>query len=59
MSRDMGYYWLRLVIYIVLCLCIGSIFFKVGHSYDSIMVSISDEALWNCTDYMTRTTVER
>ncbi|CAM6119818.1 unnamed protein product [Calypogeia fissa] len=36
MSRDMGYYWLRLVIYIILCLCIGSIFYKVGTSYDSI-----------------------
>ncbi|KAG6547993.1 hypothetical protein Mapa_010427 [Marchantia paleacea] len=37
MSRDMGYYWLRLVIYIVLTLCIGTIFLNVGHTYTSIM----------------------
>ncbi|EPS70703.1 hypothetical protein M569_04057, partial [Genlisea aurea] len=37
MSRDFGYYWLRLVIYIVVTLCIGSIYFNVGTSYDSIL----------------------
>ena len=34
----MGYYWLRLVIYIFLCVCIGTIYFKVGNEFSSIMV---------------------
>lgn len=38
MSRDMGYYWLRLVIYIFLCVCIGTIYFRVGNEFSSIMV---------------------
>ncbi|KAH8958926.1 hypothetical protein BDL97_06G053400 [Sphagnum fallax] len=37
MSRDIGYYWLRLVVYIFLTLCIGTIYFKVGTSSTSIM----------------------
>ncbi|KAG0566168.1 hypothetical protein KC19_7G043500 [Ceratodon purpureus] len=37
MSRDMGYYWLRLVIYIMLTVCIGSIYFKVGNEFSAIM----------------------
>ncbi|ERN10322.1 hypothetical protein AMTR_s01072p00000950, partial [Amborella trichopoda] len=36
MYRDFGYYWLRLAIYIALCLCIGTIFFDIGHSFGSI-----------------------
>ncbi|XP_074591095.1 ABC transporter G family member 1-like [Curcuma longa] len=36
MFRDLGYYWLRLAIYIMLGLCIGTIFYDVGHSYRSI-----------------------
>jgi hypothetical protein len=39
MSRDIGYYWLRLVVYIFLTLCIGTIYFKVGTSSTSIIVS--------------------
>ncbi|GMH16097.1 hypothetical protein Nepgr_017938 [Nepenthes gracilis] len=37
MSRDFGYYWLRLVIYIVVTICIGTIYFNVGTSYTSIL----------------------
>ncbi|XP_031372942.1 ABC transporter G family member 11-like isoform X1 [Punica granatum] len=37
MSRDFGYYWLRLVIYIVVTICIGTIYLDVGTSYDSIL----------------------
>lgn len=37
MSRDFGYYWLRLVIYVVVTLCIGSIYLNVGTSYNSIL----------------------
>ncbi|GAB4848739.1 ATP-binding cassette sub- G member 1 [Ancistrocladus abbreviatus] len=36
MYRDLGYYWLRFAIYIALCLCIGTIFYHIGHSYGSI-----------------------
>lgn len=38
MSRDFGYYWLRLVIYIVVTVCIGTIYLDVGTSYNSILV---------------------
>ncbi|KAI9166215.1 hypothetical protein LWI28_028104 [Acer negundo] len=36
MYRDLGYYWLRLAVYIALCLCVGTIFFDIGFSYGSI-----------------------
>ncbi|KAI3845462.1 hypothetical protein MKX03_023397 [Papaver bracteatum] len=36
MNRDIGYYWLRLGIYVSLCLCIGMIFYDIGHSFGSI-----------------------
>ncbi len=38
MSRDIGYYWLRLVVYIFLALCIGTIYYKVNTNFTSIMV---------------------
>ncbi|XP_027189771.1 ABC transporter G family member 11-like [Cicer arietinum] len=37
MSRDFGYYWLRLVIYIVVTFCIGTIYLNVGTGYNSIL----------------------
>ncbi|CAN6581891.1 unnamed protein product [Malus baccata var. baccata] len=37
MSRDFGYYWLRLVIYIVVTVCIGTIYLNVGTGYRSIL----------------------
>ncbi|KAI8542644.1 hypothetical protein RHMOL_Rhmol08G0153900 [Rhododendron molle] len=37
MSRDFGYYWLRLVIYVVVTICIGTIYLDVGTSYNSIL----------------------
>ncbi|KAL5545929.1 hypothetical protein UlMin_005616 [Ulmus minor] len=36
MFRDLGYYWLRLAIYIALCLCVGTIFYDIGSNYGSI-----------------------
>ncbi|XXG40428.1 hypothetical protein AAC387_Pa01g1148 [Persea americana] len=36
MYRDLGYYWLRLAIYIALCLCVGTIYHDIGMSYGSI-----------------------
>lgn len=38
MSRDFGYYWLRLVIYVVVTVCIGTIYLNVGTGYSSILV---------------------
>lgn len=38
MSRDFGYYWLRLLIYIVVTICIGTIYLNVGTGYTSILV---------------------
>ncbi|KAB2621516.1 ABC transporter G family member 11-like [Pyrus ussuriensis x Pyrus communis] len=37
MSRDFGYYWLRLVIYIVVTVCIRTIYLNVGTGYSSIL----------------------
>lgn len=38
MYRDLGYYWLRFIIYVALCLCVGTMFHDIGHSYGSIQV---------------------
>ncbi|XP_052210192.1 ABC transporter G family member 15-like isoform X2 [Diospyros lotus] len=37
MSRDIGYYWLRMIIYIVVSICVGTIYFDVGTSYTAIL----------------------
>lgn len=37
MSRDFGYYWLRIFVYIVVSLCVGTIFYSVGTTHDSIL----------------------
>ncbi|KAJ4724326.1 ABC transporter G family member [Melia azedarach] len=37
MSRDFGYYWLRIAIYIILSFCVGSIFFDIGTGYTAIL----------------------
>ncbi|RDX84345.1 ABC transporter G family member 15, partial [Mucuna pruriens] len=36
MSRDVGYYWIRITIYVALSLCLGTIFQGVGSSYRAI-----------------------
>ncbi|KAI3675839.1 hypothetical protein L1987_85435 [Smallanthus sonchifolius] len=36
MHRDLGYYWLRLGIYLMLSLGLGTIFYKVGNNYSSV-----------------------
>ncbi|KAI5014051.1 hypothetical protein ZWY2020_055441 [Hordeum vulgare] len=40
MSRDFGYYWLRLLIYLLVTVCIGTIYLVVGTKYTSILVSL-------------------
>lgn len=42
MYRDVGYYWLRLGIYISISLCLGTIYNNFGYGYDSIRVSWFD-----------------
>ncbi|KAG7976430.1 hypothetical protein I3843_06G148400 [Carya illinoinensis] len=41
MYRDLGYYWLRLAIYIALAIGLGTVFFNIGHGYDSIQARVS------------------
>ncbi|XP_027168411.1 ABC transporter G family member 15-like [Coffea eugenioides] len=36
MSRDVGYYWSRLGIYIIVAICVGTLFYDVGTSYTAI-----------------------
>nr|ADN33920.1 white-brown-complex ABC transporter family protein [Cucumis melo subsp. melo] len=36
MCRDVGYYWLRIIIYVIVSLCVGTIYFNVGTSYTAI-----------------------
>lgn len=38
MFHDLGYYWLRLCIYIALALSLGTVFYDFGTSYASIKV---------------------
>lgn len=39
MTRDPGYYWLRVAMYVMVGLCLGTIFWRVGFHYTSILVS--------------------
>ena len=36
MSRDVGYYWSRIGIYIIVAICVGTLFYDVGTSYTAI-----------------------
>lgn len=38
MYRDLGYYWLRLAIYVLLCLGLGTIYYDIGSGNSSIKV---------------------
>lgn len=51
MSRDVGYYWARIVIYLVVSICVGTIFFDVGDSYTAILARVSCGAF--ITGFMT------
>ncbi|GLJ39572.1 hypothetical protein SUGI_0808540 [Cryptomeria japonica] len=41
MTRDIGYYWLRVIIYILVALCVGTIYFDVGTGYTAILARSS------------------
>ncbi|KAL0390792.1 UNVERIFIED_CONTAM: ABC transporter G family member 15 [Sesamum calycinum] len=37
MSRDVGYYWSPIVIYTIVAICVGTLFYDVGTSYTAIL----------------------
>lgn len=37
MTRDIGYYWLRIIFYIAVSICIGTLFFHIGTNSNSIL----------------------
>ncbi|GLU19315.1 hypothetical protein SLE2022_355720 [Rubroshorea leprosula] len=41
MSRDVGYYWARIVTYIAVSICVATVFFDVGYSYASILARVA------------------
>ncbi|RWR87101.1 ABC transporter G family member 11-like protein [Cinnamomum micranthum f. kanehirae] len=41
MYRDLGYYWLRLAIFLALSLCVGTIYYDIGNNYGSIQARCS------------------
>ena len=40
MSREWKYYWLSLILYMLLAVCIGTVFSGLGHSLSSVVVSV-------------------
>ena len=45
MYRDIGYYWLRLAIYVALAIGLATVFYDVGSSYGSIQVILMRDIL--------------
>ncbi|KAL5565762.1 hypothetical protein UlMin_028926 [Ulmus minor] len=41
MSREWKYYWLRLILYMLLTLCIGTAFSGLGHSLSSVVTRVA------------------
>ncbi|XP_057976701.1 ABC transporter G family member 1-like [Malania oleifera] len=41
MYRDLGYYWLRFAIYVIVAIGLGTIFYDIGHTYKSIQARCS------------------
>ncbi|KAI5603615.1 hypothetical protein BDE02_01G230400 [Populus trichocarpa] len=37
MWRDLGYYWVRIIVYILLSICVGTMFLDVGNGYTAIL----------------------
>ena len=44
MSRDMGYYWLRILFYLLVSISLGSIYFKIDTSFLAITARVKCEA---------------
>lgn len=45
MYRDIGYYWLRLGIYIALGFAVGTVFSNIGYGFGSLHVSFTLECI--------------
>lgn len=43
MYRDLGYYWLRLAIYLILAFGLGTLYYNIGFNFESIQVCIERE----------------
>ncbi|XP_050224367.1 ABC transporter G family member 15-like isoform X2 [Mercurialis annua] len=41
MSRDVGYYWARIAVYIVVSFCVGTIYYDVGYGYTAILARVA------------------
>ncbi|XP_009783257.1 ABC transporter G family member 3-like [Nicotiana sylvestris] len=41
MSREWKYYWLRLILYMLLALCFGTVFSGLGHSLSSVVTRVA------------------
>ncbi|KAJ9131260.1 hypothetical protein P3X46_035225 [Hevea brasiliensis] len=41
MSRDVGYYWARIAIYIIVSICVGTIYYDVGYGYTAILARVA------------------
>lgn len=46
-TRDLGVFWMRLIMYAMLCVCLGFVFFQLDHSWYAIAV-IRDERSTMC-----------
>ncbi|KAL4191218.1 hypothetical protein AMTRI_Chr07g79560 [Amborella trichopoda] len=44
MSREWGYFWIRLLLCILLMLSVGTIFYNLGHSLSSVMIYTHEES---------------
>ncbi|CAN1751000.1 ABC transporter G family member 15 [Linum perenne] len=41
MYRDVGYYWARIAIYIVVSICVGTIYYDLGDGYTAILARVA------------------
>ncbi|XP_022754233.1 ABC transporter G family member 15-like [Durio zibethinus] len=41
MCRDVGYYWARIVIYILVSICVGTVFYNVGYGNTAILARVA------------------
>ena len=51
MCRDAGYYWARIVIYILVSICVGTVFYNVGYGNTAILARVACGAF--ITGFMT------
>ncbi|XVF04755.1 hypothetical protein REPUB_Repub05bG0112500 [Reevesia pubescens] len=51
MCRDAGYYWARIVIYILVSICVGTVFYDVGYGTTAILARVACGAF--ITGFMT------